>query len=393
MTIDELRHRISMLSTMCGEDVECGLKGIMNDFLRNFHIEVDGWNIVPTEVEAYYFHLCHMDTFVHQVKQQCNNFGHLYVHRRTSDSVSPKGRCGIDMCLSDRGDFYFGILLRSAYINGEPVCGPHNIYLHLCRGDNGYFKILEEDFSLVANDNEACGHIFHSLRIGLRNEPEKDTFYREQLRTVIAPSLRNGEDFAFKPKEELFWGREPDDKEAGDAIMMLGYKPKIRPAGPDDIPLIRSIAEKAFRETYMYILSPEQIDFMMEWMYSEESLRRQMQEEGNAFFLYEDKGYVSIRPDGYRQDRSLFHLEKLYVPQQYQRKGIGRKLLWKAIAYAKMYSVGVPIVELNVNRNNPAVGFYEKNGFSIEREVDNPIGQGFFMNDYIMAIDFMPRKL
>lgn len=167
-----------------------------------------------------------------------------------------------------------------------------------------------------------------------------------------------------------------------------GVKPGMRPAGPDDIPLIRSIAEVAFRETYRPILSAGQIDYMMEWMYSEESLGRQMGDERNVFFLYEDKGYVSIRPDGYRKERSVFHLEKLYVLPQYQGKGIGGKLLGEALGYARMHSGGATTVELNVNRYNPAVDFYKSHGFYIEREADNHIGYGYFMNDYIMAIDF-----
>lgn len=43
--------------------------------------------------------------------------------------------------------------------------------------------------------------------------------------------------------------------------------------------------------------------------------------------------------------------------------------------------------------NNPAVGFYKKHGFFIGREIDNPIGDGFFMNDYILIRDFTKDKL
>ena len=38
----------------------------------------------------------------------------------------------------------------------------------------------------------------------------------------------------------------------------------IRRASPDDIPLIQSLAEVAFRDTYRDILSPGQMDYMME---------------------------------------------------------------------------------------------------------------------------------
>jgi ribosomal protein S18 acetylase RimI-like enzyme len=39
-----------------------------------------------------------------------------------------------------------------------------------------------------------------------------------------------------------------------------------------------------------------------------------------------------------------------------------------------------------VNRENKAIGFYNKLGFTIIAEEDIPIGNGFFMNDYVMQI-------
>ena len=43
--------------------------------------------------------------------------------------------------------------------------------------------------------------------------------------------------------------------------------------------------------------------------------------------------------------------------------------------------------EVTVNEQNPeAKGFYEHMGFSVARSGDFPIGNGYYMNDYIMAI-------
>ena len=64
---------------------------------------------------------------------------------------------------------------------------------------------------------------------------------------------------------------------------------EIRPATTDDIPAIQSVAEVAFRATYAEILTPDQLDYMMEWMYSEASLRRQLA-EGHHYFIAETDG-------------------------------------------------------------------------------------------------------
>jgi predicted lactoylglutathione lyase len=42
---------------------------------------------------------------------------------------------------------------------------------------------------------------------------------------------------------------------------------------------------------------------------------------------------------------------------------------------------------LNVNRFNKAIQFYRKIGFEITDTVDIAIGNGYFMEDYIMEIN------
>jgi diamine N-acetyltransferase len=48
-----------------------------------------------------------------------------------------------------------------------------------------------------------------------------------------------------------------------------------------------------------------------------------------------------------------------------------------------MIASNVSILDLNVNRHNPAKSFYEKIGFTVLREEDVPIGP-YWMNDYVM---------
>ena len=135
----------------------------------------------------------------------------------------------------------------------------------------------------------------------------------------------------------------------------------IRKATTADCALIQKLAQQIFPVTYKDILTPEQTDYMMEWMYSVDNIRKQMEEEGHIYFLaYEEceaAGYVSVQQQG----EDLFHLQKIYV---------------------------LPcLMELNVNRNNKALQFYEHMGMRKLREGDFPIGNGYYMNDYIMGLE------
>ena len=91
----------------------------------------------------------------------------------------------------------------------------------------------------------------------------------------------------------------------------------IKKATTADIPLINKLAWNVFPETYKNILTHEQIEYMMDWMYSIENLHKQMEEEGHIYYIaYEEceaAGYVSIR----QEDKDLFHLEKIYVIPYY----------------------------------------------------------------------------
>jgi len=161
----------------------------------------------------------------------------------------------------------------------------------------------------------------------------------------------------------------------------------IKEATAQDCGLINRLAWKVFPPTYQAILTPEQIEYMMHWMYDEASLRRQMTKEGHVYFIIhvegEPAGYVSVRPE----DAGVFHLEKIYVLPDFQGCHCGSALFRHAVAYVRRVCPEARAIELNVNRQNPALGFYRRMGMRIDREGDFDIGNGFYMNDYIMRLE------
>lgn len=105
----------------------------------------------------------------------------------------------------------------------------------------------------------------------------------------------------------------------------------IRKATSDDCILINKLAKQVFPTTYKEILSPDQLDYMMEWMYAPLNIRKQMEEEGHVYFIayQEDEpcGYVSVQPQG----DDVFHLQKIYVLPSFQGAHLGSKLFDHAV--------------------------------------------------------------
>lgn len=157
---------------------------------------------------------------------------------------------------------------------------------------------------------------------------------------------------------------------------------EIRTAGAGDIQLIRELTFRIWPETYASILSQEQIDFMLEIMYSEKSLTKQMKEEGCYFIIvYDNKepvGFASFSETAPQK----WKLHKIYILTNQQGKGTGRFVIDYILHEIKKQ--GAESLQLQVNRYNKAKDFYEKLGFRIIETADFDIGNGFFMNDFVM---------
>lgn len=159
----------------------------------------------------------------------------------------------------------------------------------------------------------------------------------------------------------------------------------IRPATVEDSAFIRSVSERTWPSTYGHIISQDQIDFMLDWMYSDTSLAEQF-DKGHQFFIAnyngDDIGFCSVSAE----ENQSYKLNKLYVLPSAHGTGSGKALLKKAIEVAK--ESGANSLFLQVNKHNNAYTFYLKNGFVKESEYKFDIGNGFFMDDFVMRLSF-----
>jgi len=168
---------------------------------------------------------------------------------------------------------------------------------------------------------------------------------------------------------------------------------RIHQATISDIPVIQRIAYQPWTVTFEHILSLEQITYMLDMMYSSESLAKQIQEKGHTFLLagfgdQEAMGFAAFEIN--YQGLPITKIHKIYILPETQGKGLGKKL-FDHISQ-ECIEKGNHRLSLNVNRdNNNALEFYKKNGFEVTGEEDIPIGQGYLMEDFILEKDINPR--
>jgi diamine N-acetyltransferase len=158
----------------------------------------------------------------------------------------------------------------------------------------------------------------------------------------------------------------------------------VRRATSEDATIIHDLAHLIWPQAYKTILSAEQIAFMLEDIYPIPKLENQLK-KGITFLIVEDgqtpvafASYSMIDPEQF-----IYKLHKLYVDVEHQGRGIGALLCNTVRDTVKLE--GGRVLELNVNRANPAFDFYKKFGFSVVTEVDIPY-YSFVLNDYVMQL-------
>ena len=173
-----------------------------------------------------------------------------------------------------------------------------------------------------------------------------------------------------------------------------------------DLPAISELAGVIWRECYPGIITTGQIDYMLARMYSPDVLRDEIRSQGIHYdCLFVDSkmaGFSSYGPtevgmprrgvpDGHPQGSAqcavpTFKLHKLYLLPELHGRGLGSRLLQHC--EREVRHLGARWLILAVNRRNAkAIAAYQRNGFVIVDSVVTDIGNGFVMDDYIMAKD------
>ncbi|MES2567172.1 MAG: GNAT family N-acetyltransferase [Bacteroidota bacterium] len=158
----------------------------------------------------------------------------------------------------------------------------------------------------------------------------------------------------------------------------------LEKATEKDLHTVSKLAHVIWNDHYVPIIGKEQVDYMLDKMYTLQSLLEQIQEKKHQMFMIindeETIGFLSIS----NSTGSEYFLHKFYIDQQQSNSGIGTKVLNLLIKIIEPKSL-----TLTVNRQNfKSINFYFKNGFKIDRVEDFDIGDGYQMNDFVMVRNF-----
>jgi RimJ/RimL family protein N-acetyltransferase len=159
---------------------------------------------------------------------------------------------------------------------------------------------------------------------------------------------------------------------------------KLEPLTEADFDDIADLAAAIWRPYYSKMVSMGMIDYMLKARYTHENLR--------AYLNSSDRWFELLRVDdvlaGYcsyslTPNSGEMKLEQLYLLESFRGKGLGRLMIRRVDTVARVKNLQSIILQVN-KQNADSISIYRKAEFQVRESAIFDIGNGYFMDDYIM---------
>lgn len=151
----------------------------------------------------------------------------------------------------------------------------------------------------------------------------------------------------------------------------------------NDFRQLEPFAASIWEQHYTPIIGADQVAFML----NKYQRAQAMFDQFSAGYKYavvisggQKAGYFAY--DG-KAEKDVF-ISKLYIHKDFRRRGLGRRILDFISKEAK--ALGCTAMTLSVNKDNSdSIQFYTAYGFQKIKAQKVAIGEGFYMDDYVMS--------
>lgn len=148
-----------------------------------------------------------------------------------------------------------------------------------------------------------------------------------------------------------------------------------------DIGHVEALAQTIWNEYFTPIIGRLQVVYMLDKFQSRKAIQSQIS-TGYEYYLVQSEteyvGYTALVPDN-----NKMMVSKLYTANASRGQGVGKAMLKQIESRCVLENIGT--IWLTVNKHNDSsISWYKHHGFRIVDSVKADIGNGFFMDDYIM---------
>ncbi len=151
----------------------------------------------------------------------------------------------------------------------------------------------------------------------------------------------------------------------------------------NDFRQLEPFAASIWEQHYTPIIGADQVAFMLDKYQSAKAMSDQFS-SGYKYAVVicgdQKAGYFAY--DGIAE-KEVF-ISKLYIHKDFRRRGLGRRILDFISNEAR--ALGCTAMTLSVNKDNSdSIQFYTAYGFQTIKSQKVAIGEGFYMDDYVMS--------
>ena len=151
-----------------------------------------------------------------------------------------------------------------------------------------------------------------------------------------------------------------------------------------DFKSVAQLGATIWRSHYSTIVSMAQIDYMLAERYAPENLYSYLNSATRWFeVLWLDDEAIGYCSYSVTANFGEMKLEQIYLLEKYRGKGLGGLMLRHVEAEARKMNTQSLMLQVN-KRNETSIAIYRKAGFQVREEAIFDIGNGYFMDDYVM---------
>jgi ribosomal protein S18 acetylase RimI-like enzyme len=165
----------------------------------------------------------------------------------------------------------------------------------------------------------------------------------------------------------------------------LPSTPVLAPLQPADFESIAALARRIWLEHYISIISKEQIEYMLGPRFTAQNLARYVDSRERWFDVMRLEGaIVGYCSHALLPDPGEMKLEQLYLLPELHGLGLGKRMMVHIESHTRL--LGRDTLVLTVNKQNTkAASVYLRAGFEVREEAVFDIGNGYVMDDFVMA--------
>lgn len=137
----------------------------------------------------------------------------------------------------------------------------------------------------------------------------------------------------------------------------------------EDLAELQKISIETFSDTFLDQNEAQNLQDYLNKAYNSDQLKRELENPSSEFyFLYDGTelaGYLKINTDQAQTEtiqENALEVERIYIKSNFKRKGLGKKLIYKALELAEEYqktTIWLGVWEENLG----AIVFYQNLGF------------------------------